>query len=68
MKDNAGLGVVFMVVNLLYFFNTINSAVSMSYLADRFEWERMKSVEQTVIKHCTLLKEEISSESCSRLS
>lgn len=68
MKDNAGLGVIFMAVNLLYFFNTINSAVSISYLADRFEWERMKSVEQRVIKYCMLLKGEVSSESCSRLS
>lgn len=68
MKDIAGLGVIIMVVNLLYFFYTINSAVSISYLADRFKWERMKSVEQIVIKYCMLLKEKISSESCSRLS
>lgn len=68
MKDNAGLGVIFMVVNLLDFFNTTNSAVSISYLADRFEWERVKSVEQIVIKHCMLLKKENSSKSCSGLS
>ena len=58
MKENAGLGVIFMVVNFLDFFNTTNSAVCVFYfkiimdkLADRFKWERMKSVEQIVIKY-----------------
>lgn len=58
VKGNAGLGVIFIVVNLLDFFNTTNSAVCVSYfkiimdkLADRFKWERMKSVEQVVIKY-----------------
>lgn len=68
MKDNSGLGAIFMVVNFLCFFNTKNTAVSISYLADRFEWERMKSLEQIVIKYCMLLKKEISSKTCSRLS
>lgn len=68
MKDNSGLGVIFMVVNFLCFFNTTNSALSISYLVDRFEWERMKSLEQIVINYCMLLKKEISSKSCSRLS
>lgn len=58
MKNNAGLGVIFMIVNLLYFLNTKYSGVSISYLADRFEWERMKSVAQIVIKYCMLLKKE----------
>lgn len=58
MKNNAGLDVIFMIVNLLYFLNTKNSGVSISYLADRFEWERMKSVAQIVIKYCMLLKKE----------
>lgn len=60
-----------MVVNLLDFFNITNSAVCVSYfkiimdkLADRFKWERMKSVEQIVIK---CLKKPNSSKNCTRL-